>query len=71
MDLNTVCIVIGEEEGHVIFQWNIEANCETIMHDVDDLFKIIWDDQGSMYILDDGGNIFFTDILCNVKAYQF
>lgn len=69
MDWSTICIIIGEEEGHVIFSWNLEKNCENIMTDVCDRFKIIWDDQGEMYILDDDGNIFFTEILCTIKAF--
>lgn len=44
MDSSTICIIIGEEEGHVIFSWNLEKNCENIMTDVSDRFKIIWDD---------------------------
>ena len=34
IDSSTICIIIGEEEGHVIFSWNLEKNCENIMTDV-------------------------------------
>ena len=69
IDTKTICIVIAEEEGHVIFSWNLTKNCENTLYDVGDYFKINWDNQGAMYILDEEGNIFFTELLCKIKAF--
>lgn len=46
IDWTKICIITGEEEGNVIFSWNLELNCENIMHDVCDHFRIIWDNKG-------------------------
>jgi len=68
-DSSTISIVIREEEGHVIFSWNLEKNCENTLYDVGEHFRINWDNKGHLYILDDEGNIFFAEMLCKVKAF--
>ena len=40
------------------------------MHDVQGKFKIIWDNQGEMYILNNG-RTFFTDIGCGLKTFKY
>lgn len=65
-----MAIILREDEGNVIFKWDIEANSEILMHDVSGLFKLIWDDTGELYILNNG-HTFFTDIGCNIKAFKY
>jgi len=43
IDWSTICIIIGEEEGHVVFSWDLKKNCENTLFDVSRRFKILWD----------------------------
>ena len=42
-DDDIMAIVLNEDEGSVIFKWNIPDNSELLMHDVQGKFKIVWD----------------------------
>lgn len=65
-----IAIIIKEEEDSVIFKWNLNENSEILMKDVQGPFKILFDYEGEMYILNKKG-VFFTDMCCNMKAFQY
>lgn len=65
-----IMIVIESQDGSVLFKWNMLQNCEEHTHDVDETFKVLWDEKGVMYILKEGG-VFFTHYKCNIKAYHY
>lgn len=68
---NRIAIVVNEnKEDDNIFLWNIESNLEKMMLDVQGEFKIIWDNMGQMYILTNE-SVFFTNILCTIKAFDY
>lgn len=69
-DPSRIAIVLGEDEGHVIFEWNVKKNIEVLTYDVTSEFKVIWDNDGQMYILNNDG-VFFTELHCNVKAFSY
>lgn len=50
-DQSMIAIIVAEEEGSCIFQWDLKNNSERLMYDVPEMFKIIWDKEGQMYIL--------------------
>lgn len=69
-DHSRIAIVLGEDEGHVIFEWNVTDNNEIVTYDVSSEYKVIWDNEGEMYILNDDG-VFFTALHCNIKAFSY
>lgn len=65
-----IMILMEESEGSVIFKWNMKTNFESHTADVSDLFKVLWDADGAMYLLSEG-SVLFTNQKCRIKAFQF
>ena len=48
---DNIAIVVGEDEGTVIFKWDLITNTEMVMKDLTGPFKILQDADGEMYIV--------------------
>lgn len=67
----SIAIILKEDDGHTIFKWSLEDNIEVMESDVTGPFKVVWDKEGEMYILNNSNVMFLGDSHCQIKGYDY
>lgn len=69
---NEVAIVIAQVNSQIetIVSWNMENNNERTIIDAKQPYKVLWDHQGAMFVLEQD-RLIDAEKHCSIKAYSF